>query len=143
MSLESDRIPEPGYAMSIIGGIFLGILGMAVIVFFPENRWILAAVPVTGLLAGWLGAYVAAEPYVELRERFDALLASAAVGGVIVASADEVEIDLKGLVERMEAEGTRLLEEAVGAGEDGLRLAQVAEYLRGEAALFGKSSEAK
>jgi hypothetical protein len=129
--------------MSIVGGLFLGILGMAVIIFFPENKWIMAAVPLTGLLAGWLGAYVAAEPYVDLREQYDALIATAASGGLVSGSSDEEKAALKSLAERMEAEGARLLEESAGVGEDGLRLAQVAEYLRGEVASLRKINELK
>ena len=54
--MSQDKIAEPSYALSIVGGLFLGILGMAIVMYFPENKWIMGVIPLTGLLAGWLAA---------------------------------------------------------------------------------------
>ena len=140
--MSQDKIAEPSYALSIVGGLSLGILGTAVVMYFPENRWIMGVVLLTGLLAGWLGAYVAAEPYVELREQYDALITSA-VSAATPETSDEIKVALTSLAERMDAEGARLVREAAGAGEDGVRLAAVAEYLRGELGLIRKISGLK
>ena len=139
-----EKIAEPSYALSLVGGLFLGILGMTIVMYFPANKWVMAVVPLTGLLAGWLGAYVAAEPYVELKEQYDALIGAAATAGFPGGGdCQEKQAAITGLIERMDAEGTRLVREAAEAGEDGVRLAAVAEYLRGEVGMLRNLSELK
>lgn len=98
--VDSNRpVGEPSYVLSAVGGFFLGVLGVAVLVLFPDQSWGMSVVPVVGFAAAILGTYVAAEPYVELRESYDRLISDAAAQAsathvsVTQASADQVPAD--------------------------------------------------
>lgn len=130
----SDKVSEPSYAMSAVGGLFLGILGMAILLIFPDAKWGVAVVPVAGLFAAILGTYVAAEPYEDLRENYDKLLGEAAelMNKPGVVGADP---KLSDMAERLEKEALRLTKEAASVGADGLMMAEAAEFMRKEADL--------
>lgn len=136
---------EPSYAIAAVGGLFLGLLAAtAAFIFYPHTPWVLAAMPAAGLFAGMLGTYVASEPYVELKENYEKLLATAAVerthermdAATVVERV--VPPEVADAAERMNAESVRLAREAAQMGEDGLKVAEAAEALRKEADLLRK-----
>lgn len=145
---------EPSYAIAAVGGLFLGVLAAtAAFIFYAQTPWVLAAMPVAGLFAGILGTYVASEPYVELKENYERLIASAtaervkgahepAGGAERMDAATVVERvvppEIVEAVERMRGESARLAREAAGLGEDGLKVAEAAEVLRRESDLLRK-----
>jgi len=107
----NDEEVKPSYAMAGVGGFFLGLLGLAVLLLFPNHPWLFVILPVIGFLSGVLGMYVAAEPYpagAPDNERFKQ------VGALLIQ------------------EGTRLAREAATLGSDGLKIAEAAEILRRE-----------
>lgn len=140
---------EPSYAIAAVGGLFLGILASTIaFIFNGHTPWVLLVMPVAGLFAGILGTYVAAEPYVELKESYDKL-ARAAVqergahergahermdGATVVERV--VPPEVADAAERLNGESVRLAREAAELGEDGLKVAEAAEVLRREAALL-------
>lgn len=138
---ESAALPvsSPSYMISAVGGLFLGILGLAIMLFFvslPEDgQAFLAIIPVVGLLAAVLGTYVSAEPYDELRGLYDRLVHDAAT--VVKTQVDEGKSGLtgrlEGIRERLLAESMRLAKEAADLGADGIKIAEAAEMLRSEA----------
>lgn len=145
---------EPSYAIAAVGGLFLGVLAAtAAFIFYAQTPWVLAAMPVAGLLAGLLGTYVASEPYVELKENYERLITAAAADRTKVAhetTGDAERMDAATVVERvippevvevvdrMRGESARLAREAAGLGEDGLKVAEAAEVLRREAEILRK-----
>lgn len=122
---------EPSMTIAAIGGLFIGILGFAVLNFFRDASWAAIAAPlVTGLLAGLLGAYIAAEPYDEMKR----LLEAGGTGGTASASSGTVSKEsLDALRDRLVGESTRFAREASSRGADGLILAEAAEVMRKEA----------
>lgn len=139
----NEKNSEPSYAIAAVGGVFLGVLAATILlIFYQQSQWVLAVVPVAGLLAGLLGTYVAAEPYVELKESYEKLMASS-VADRSLEKAEEgpagERVLTPGIVEaaeRMNAESLRLAREAAELGEDGLKIAEAAETLRREAVLM-------
>jgi hypothetical protein len=88
-------VSEPSYILSAVGGFFLGVLGIAILVLFPDQQWGMAVVPIVGLAAAILGTYVAAEPYVELRESYDRLISEAAAQvSVTQAPSDQRNVEI-------------------------------------------------
>ncbi len=140
----NEKISEPSYVMSAVGGFFLGILGAAVVMMYSEHQWVFSAIPVACLLAALLGTYVAAEPYDDLRQNYDKLVDDAAAlvkkseakPGVDAAVLDEI-------LARWDAQGARLLAAAQEAGADGIKLAEAAETMRKEANNLRKLKEMK
>lgn len=111
---------KPSYAMAGVGGFFLGLLGLAVLLLFPNNTWLIAIVPVIGFLSGVLGMYVAAEPNEQV----------AGANEVVQVMVEDGRAKTAG--ETLIQEGTRLAREAAGLGSDGLKIAEAADILRRE-----------
>ncbi len=147
--MNETPVAEPSYAIAAVGGLFLGILAATVaFIFNGQTPWVLLVMPLAGLFAGILGTYVAAEPYVELKESYDKLAQAAAHErvsheGVTHESMDGATVvervvppEIADAAERMSGESVRLAREAAALGEDGLKVAEAAEVLRREAALL-------
>lgn len=133
------QVSSPSYMISAIGGIFLGIFGMAVLIFFmslsEDRQWVIGVVPLVGLFAAILGTYVSAEPYEELRTLYDRLIGDAAM-----ATRMQVDENTSGMRTRLEEiaarlgrESARLAKEAAELGADGIKVAEAAQVLREEA----------
>jgi hypothetical protein len=133
--VDANRpVGEPSYVLSAVGGFFLGVLGVAILVLFPDQPWGMGVVPVVGLAAAILGTYVAAEPYVELRESYDRLISSAATqASATQAAAERAVGESAGPVASTET--LRALEERAHKAEAAHQVAELALKRAEEASL--------
>ncbi|RMH59282.1 MAG: hypothetical protein D6679_02365 [Candidatus Hydrogenedentota bacterium] len=116
---------EPSYGMSAVAGFFLGLLGMTAMILFKGAEWLGWVIPpFIGLGAGIIGAYIAAEPYAELRENYDRLIAE------LAESEHPPREFLASLKDTFAKEALRLGREAAERGADGEKIAEAAEVLR-------------
>lgn len=143
--MSEKKVPAPSYPTAAIGGFFLGVLGMTAILFHFGFHWLFLLVPAVGLVAGILGAYVAAEPYDELRRKYDELARSAKPGtdkelAEVSVKLAALEKRVKVLRDRLGKEATRLVADAASLGADGVKIAEAAEILRKEAASLYEES---
>jgi len=122
---DSVKNSGPSYFMSAIGGLFLGVLGAAIMIIFPEQKWIAGIVPLFCIFASVLGTYIAAEPYDELRERYDKLTSDG-----LNAVTPQENFALDEIKKSIEEEGARLVKKAAELGEDGVELAKAGDEFR-------------